>query len=435
MCSHLIDIHSQHQSLLLNKHEYQLTIIDSYSHHDDLLNQYKEEFYQYTTLESKLNSLKEKESTLKKELDYKQFLLEEINTLNPILEKDSSIDQELNILENFEEISSKISQSIEISETDDTSVITLLNQLESILNAISLNDDKLRPLAERVSSLHIEFKDCLYELNAFNERYNQDYDPQKMTYLRERSSQLNKLLHKHSLRSIEELITLKQSLEKELNNVYHLTDEIDQLSQQMSAHHTKAIDLSKQLSKSRLSNLSKLENEITELTSLLGMPHSKFSIGHQLKDSLTSQGIDEFFFLFSANKGVKADEISKIASGGEISRLMLSFKYLLAKTARLSSILFDEIDAGVSGEIAFKMADVMKKMSNNMQVISITHLPQVAAKANTHLLVSKIETKTTTKSTLEELNHEQRVQEIAKMLSGKSITDSSIKNAEDLLSV
>ena len=213
LCSHLIDIHSQHQSLLLNKHEYQLTIIDSYSHHDDLLNQYKEEFYQYTSLESKLNSLKEKESTLKKELDYKQFLLEEINTLNPILEKDSSIDQELNILENFEEISSKISQSIEISETDDTSVITL-KSARVILNAISLNDDKLRPLAERVSSLHIEFKDCLYELNAFNERYNQDYDPQEMTYLRERSSQLNKLLHKHSLRSIEELITLKQSLER-----------------------------------------------------------------------------------------------------------------------------------------------------------------------------------------------------------------------------
>ena len=154
-----------------------------------------------------------------------------------------------------------------------------------------------------------------------------------------------------------------------------------------------------------------------------------------MKDSFNSNGIDEFSFLFSANKGVNADEISKIASGGEISRLMLSFKYILSKTAQLSTILFDEIDTGVSGKIAHRMANVMKKMSTNMQVISITHLPQVAAKANKHFLVSKTETKTMTYSTLKELNYDERVHEIAKMLSGKSITDSSIKNAEDLLAV
>lgn len=435
LSTHLIDIHSQHQSLLLNNNNYQLTIIDAYSCHEALLDQYKEEYQKHSSLKSTLNSLIEKESNLKKELDYKQFLLDEINTLNPILEKDSSVEKELNVIENFEDISAKLAKSLEISETDDASITILFNQLQSILNAASLNDDQLLPLTERINSLQIEFKDCLYELNTINDKYNQDYDPQKLTYLRERSSLINKLLFKHSLRNIEELIFLKQSLENELNNVHHLSDEIKRLSQQISIQHANIIKLSKKLSNSRLSNLSKLENEIQQLTSSLGMPHSTFKIEHHLKDSLNSNGVDEFSFLFSANKGVKADEISKIASGGEISRLMLIFKYILAKTAQLSSILFDEIDTGVSGEIAHRMADVMKNMSTNMQVISITHLPQVAAKANTHFLVSKIETKTTTYSTLKELNYDERVNEIAKMLSGKSITDSSIKNAEDLLAV
>ena len=435
LSTHLIDIHSQHQSLLLNNNNYQLTIIDAYSCHEALLDQYKKEYLKHSTLKSTLNSLIVKESNLKKELDYKQFLLDEINTLNPILEKDSFVEKELNIIENFEDISAKLAKSLEISETDDASITKLLNQLQSILNAASLNDDQFLPLTERINSLHIEFKDCLYELNNIKDKYNQDFDPQKLTYLKERSSQINKLLFKHSLRDIEGLIFLKQSLENELNNVHHLSDEIERLSQQISIQHANLIELSKKLSISRLSNLSKLENEINQLTSSLGMPHSTFKIEHHLKDSFNSNGIDEFSFLFSANKGVNADEISKIASGGEISRLMLSFKYILAKTAQLSTILFDEIDTGVSGKIAHRMANVMKKMSTNMQVISITHLPQVAAKANKHFLVSKTETKTMTYSTLKELNYDERVHEIAKMLSGKSITDSSIKNAEDLLAV
>ena len=435
LCTHLIDIHSQHQSLLINKQDYQLNIIDSYSHHADMLQKYKQSFQTYISLNKELQQLEEKESVLKKEMDFKQFLFDEINQLNPTLENDSNIDHELNVIENFEEISDKLSQSIQLSETDDISIITLVNQLQVILKSISLDDDKLSKLTNRISSLFIEFKDCLYELNAINEQYSQDYDPKKLSFLRERSGHINKLLHKHSLQNVKQLIELKHTLEKELNSVQHLSDDIQKMKQTIAMHHKTAHDLSKRLSASRLEKLSNLEAEITQLTASLGMPNSVFTIKHELKSELSPSGIDQFTFLFSANKGMKPNEISKIASGGEISRLMLSFKYILAQKSCLTSILFDEIDTGVSGKIAHKMADLMKNMSTKMQVISISHLPQVAAKADTHVLVSKNESNNTTTTSLKVLNKEERVQELAKMLSGRSVTESSIKNAQDLLTI
>lgn len=428
----LVDIHSQHQTLLINTQEYQLNIIDSYCNNSSLIQRFKENYSFYKQQKTELNTLVEKENALKNEIDYKQFLLNEIEEIK-VVKSDEDIDDELIQLENFEEINSKLSLSTELSETNEYSIISLLKELESNLESIKDKDRNISPLSDRINSLYIEFKDCLYELNALKDSYNDGFDIKRLNYLQERSNLINRLLHKHLLTDINQLISFKEQLHKELDKIGSIDEEIDALKKKCDLSLKQANDLAKELSSKRLKAVPKLEKEIISLASDLGMPNSTLSISQKTKDELSSSGIDDFTFNFSANKGVETMEISKIASGGELSRLMLCFKYILAQKANLSCILFDEIDTGVSGNIAHKMAELMKKMSANMQVISITHLPQVAAKANSQLLVAKIENNNKTTTTIKSLSKDERVVELANMLSGQSITESSLKNADDLL--
>tara|TARA_Y100000385_G_scaffold54216_2_gene51634 strand:- start:1187 stop:2845 length:1659 start_codon:yes stop_codon:yes gene_type:complete len=428
----LVDIHSQHQTLLINTQEYQLNIIDSYCNNSSLIQKFKENYSFYKQQKTELNTLVEKENALKNEIDYKQFLLNEIEEIK-VVKSDEDIDDELIQLENFEEINSKLSLLTELSETNEYSIISLLKELESNLESIKDKDRNISPLSDRINSLYIEFKDCLYELNALKDSYNDGFDIKRLNYLQERSNLINRLLHKHSLTDINQLISFKEQLHKELDKIGSIDEEIDALKKKCDLSLKQANDLAKELSSKRLKAVPKLEKEIISLASDLGMPNSTLSISQKTKDELSSSGIDDFTFNFSANKGVETMEISKIASGGELSRLMLCFKYILAQKANLSCILFDEIDTGVSGNIAHKMAELMKKMSANMQVISITHLPQVAAKANSQLLVAKIENDNKTTTTIKSLSKDERVVELANMLSGQSITESSLKNADDLL--
>ena len=428
----LVDIHSQHQTLLINTQEYQLNIIDSYCNNSSLIQKFKEKYSFYKQQKTELNTLVEKENALKNEIDYKQFLLNEIEEIK-VAKSDEDIDDELIQLENFEEINSKLSLSTELSETNEYSIISLLKELESNLESIKDKDRNISPLSDRINSLYIEFKDCLYELNALKDSYNDGFDIKRLNYLQERSNLINRLLHKHSLIDINQLISFKEQLQKELDKIGSIDEEIDALKKKCDLSLKQANDLANELSSKRLKAVPKLEKEIISLASDLGMPNSTLSISQKTKDELSSSGIDDFTFNFSANKGVEAMEISKISSGGELSRLMLCFKYILAQKANLSCILFDEIDTGVSGNIAHKMAELMKKMSANMQVISITHLPQVAAKANSQLLVAKVENDNKTTTTIKSLSKDERVVELANMLSGQSITESSLKNADDLL--
>ncbi|MDB3926632.1 DNA repair protein RecN [Flavobacteriales bacterium] len=428
----LVDIHSQHQTLLINTQEYQLNIIDSYCNNSSLIQKFKEKYSFYKQQKTELNTLVEKENALKNEIDYKQFLLNEIVEIK-VAKSDEYIDDELIQLENFEEINSKLSLSTELSETNEYSIISLLKELESNLESIKDKDRNISPLSDRINSLYIEFKDCLYELNALKDSYNDGFDIKRLNYLQERSNLINRLLHKHSLIDINQLISFKEQLQKELDKIGSIDEEIDALKKKCDLSLKQANDLANELSSKRLKAAPKLEKEIISLASDLGMPNSTLCISQKTKDELSSSGIDDFTFNFSANKGVEAMEISKIASGGELSRLMLCFKYILAQKANFSCILFDEIDTGVSGNIAHKMAELMKKMSANMQVISITHLPQVAAKANSQLLVAKIENDNKTTTTIKSLSKDERVVELANMLSGQSITESSLKNADDLL--
>ena len=429
---HLIDIHSQHQTLLLNSQDYQLKIVDAFCNHNDILFQFQSHYQSYLLKEKKLKELLEKEKELAKELDYKQFLFDELEEakLSP---KDNEIENELNKLENFEDIQQKLNQIITISDNDDSSISPLMSSIVVAIESIKTKDSSLEPLYERFNSLLIEFKDCVSEVESISSSYNIDFDVKHYSFLQERFNLINRLLQKHSVNNIDELLEIFSNFSIELKQFEKMDSALENLRNDCAITFKKASEIAKILSHNRLAVLSVLEDELKSLLVNLGMPNAKVKIMTHSFDELTAKGFENFNFCFTSNKGVDPKEISKIASGGELSRLMLCLKYSLAQKTNLPTIIFDEIDSGVSGEIAHKMADLMNQMSQSMQVVSITHLPQVAAKGNAHLLVSKSELSEKAQTSIKELVGEDRIVELAKMLSGKSITDSSLSNARDLL--
>lgn len=430
--SYLIDIHSQHQTLLLNSQNYQLKIVDVFCNHKNELSQFQNDYQSYLSKQTELDELLEKEKQISRDLDYKQFLFDELEGAK-LTNQDSKIEDELSKLENFEEIQHKLNQIISISDNEESSVSSLLSSIVMSIDSIKEKDSNLVPINDRLNSLWIEFKDCLSELESIASSYSIDFDVKQFLFLQERFNLVNKLFQKHNVQTIEQLMELHSDLSKELERFHTIDSSIESLKKDCKNTFIKASDSAKKLSKNRLAILPVLEKELISLLSNLGMPSAKLKINTNSFDDLTIKGYEDFTFCFSSNKGVDPMEISKIASGGELSRLMLCFKYVLAQKTNLPTIIFDEIDAGVSGEIAHKMAGLMSQMSKSMQVIGITHLPQVAAKGNVHLLVSKAESTNRTQTVIKELKEEERVDELAKMLSGKSITESSLSNARDLL--
>lgn len=430
--SYLIDIHSQHQTLLLNSQNYQLKIVDVFCNHKNELSQFQNDYQSYLSKQTELDEILEKEKQISRELDYKQFLFDELEGAK-LTNQDSKIEDELSKLENFEEIQHKLNQIISISDNEESSVSSLLSSIVMSIDSIKEKDSNLVPINDRLNSLWIEFKDCLSELESIASSYSIDFDVKQFLFLQERFNLVNKLFQKHNVQTIEQLMELHSDLSKELERFHTIDSSIESLKKDCKNTFIKASDSAKKLSKNRLAILPVLEKELISLLSNLGMPSAKLKINTNSFDDLTIKGYEDFTFCFSSNKGVDPMEISKIASGGELSRLMLCFKYVLAQKTNLPTIIFDEIDAGVSGEIAHKMAGLMSQMSKSMQVIGITHLPQVAAKGNVHLLVSKAESTNRTQTVIKELKEEERVDELAKMLSGKSITESSLSNARDLL--
>tara|TARA_Y100000589_G_C27196975_1_gene647304 strand:- start:584 stop:2242 length:1659 start_codon:yes stop_codon:yes gene_type:complete len=428
----LIDIHSQHQTLLLNSKDYQLKLVDTYCNHFDLELKFKSEFKSYIDKKNKLEELVENEKQISREFDYKKFLFDELEEANITFE-DKLIEEELNKLENFEEIQQKLNHILKISDTNDLSVTSLLSNIVITLDSIRKNDSNIEALSSRLNSIWIEFKDCISDLENLSSKYNIDFSSRDLLLLQERNNLISKLLQKHNVNNVEELLEIHSNLSKDLENYFNVDNSIELLKKECENAYKSASGIANKITKNRLNVLPKIENELNSLLSNLGMPNARVKILTNSFEKLNIKGYENFIFSFSSNKGVKPMEISKIASGGELSRLMLCFKYILASKTNLPTVIFDEIDSGVSGEIAHKMADLMNRMSNSMQVISITHLPQVAAKGSVHLLVSKIESSNKEKTIIKELTSDERIHELAKMLSGKSITDSSLSNAKDLL--
>ena len=428
----LVDIHSQHKTLLLNKKYFQLNFVDAFAEHDDLLNSYYEQYLDWRQKKTLYQELLSQSSSQQLDIDFKQFLLSELKEANL---KDgnelSTLEEELKILENAEEIQQNLQEAIQIMDLSEHSILGMLQNVKSLLQSINSNHETILELSKRVDITCIELKDIFTEIESFTQDV--EYNPERLSILSERYSILNNLLQKHQLVHPEHLIALQENLDQEISSVQFTGDKLVELKKQVTVSYDKCYDLAGKISQKRGAVIPKIEKEICLLLNDLGMPDARIQINQHSIDEINTNGKEEIVFYFSANKGRSLQEISKIASGGELSRLMLCIKHLLANKTQLPTIIFDEIDTGVSGEIAHKMGALMRQMSNKIQVIGITHLPQVAAKGDDQLLVSKHNTKELTETKLSKLNMNERIHEVAKMLSGSEVTSTAISNAKELL--
>ena len=430
----LFDIHSQNQNQKINEKSFQLKILDTFSNNKKLLAEYKLAFSDYINQKKTLDNLIDKAKNNRSDLDYKHFLLNELNEAN--LNKDEKIDSiedELKMLANAEDISIKLAQAIEMSEDSEYSIVNLFSQLNSLLQTVAKFSPKIESVSERTESILLEFKDCLDDLNKIGNDI--VHDPQRLKLVRERYDTIQSLFRKHSLSSVQSLVELQNKLSVELNEVNDIEQHIVECKNKLDSKYKKALKLAQLLSDNRLKSCSKFEKEIQSTLSLLGMSEAKLKVKLSCSDTINKYGMDDIMFLFSANKGIEISELTKVASGGELSRLMFSIKSSIASKMNLPTILFDEIDTGVSGEIAHKMGRLMKKMTleSSMQVISITHLPQVAAMGTSQMFVEKKIEDNSTFTHIRTLTSEEREVEIAKMLSGEQMTKVSLSNARELL--
>ncbi len=426
----LIDIHSQHNNLSLKDNSFYFQLVDSFAKLNKQIADYKTEFKVFGKKIKELNELNEQLAIEKQELDYHQFQFDALNNANLITDEQDGLEQELKKLNNSEEIKRNLSKIYIELEENDESIISKLKEIEntySKLNSLGIEGE----YAKRIESIIIELKDIAEDSDSINGKI--VFDAIKIEKLNSRLNLIYELQHKYSVSTISALILIKNELEEKLlsfntNDTYlkKLTKEVEQLNNELFVK-------AKEISKIRKKSKSDIEKIISSKLVELGIKNALFIIVIEQTETLSQNGIDKIQFLFSANKNVEIADIAKAASGGELSRIMLSLKNMLANSNNLPTIIFDEIDTGVSGDIASKMADIMQKLSDKTQVISITHLPQIAAKGDEHLIVYKTDTKNSTETSIKKITNNERITELAKMLSGKNITDAAMQNAAELL--
>ncbi len=427
----LIDIHSQHQTLTLNGSEFQLSVVDAYAQHTDSLTEYAKNYKLFKSLEKILNELLSRESQAKKELDYFQFQFNELEEANLKAGEQTVVEQELETLNNAEEIKLNLSKTANGLNGGEQNILSSLNEIKLILATFAKFKPEINELSTRLNSAYIELKDIGNELDNLE----QDiiYNPIRIEELTNRLDIIYRLQQKHQVKVIEDLIAIKDDLSNKLLEFSSLENEIKKTKKELDTVQKSLMTLAKKIAANRKKVIPKIEKEIASLLSSLSMPNAQLKVDHIETEILTMKGIDKVNFLFSANKGSDFKELNKVASGGELSRLMLSIKSLIAQLTALPTIIFDEIDTGVSGDVADKVGSIMNLMTKSMQVITITHLPQIASKGQSHLFVYKEDKNNKTFSNIKKLSADERIQEIAKMLSTGTPTVSAIKNAKELL--
>lgn len=430
---YLVDIHSQHQTLELNTSAFQLSVIDAIAGHDELLQQYTIEYKTYKQNLEYLRELIEQEKQLKKDCDYFQFQFNELSAADLKPEEQDALEQEIKTMSNAEEIKLKLTQACTSLENSESNIISEIATVGKLIKSISTYHTNLQELYQRIESIQIELKDINSELESIQEKV--VYDPQRIEYINQRLDLIYGLQHKHQANSIKELLEIKKSLEEKLNNASSLEGQISELQTKLGKQENQLKEWAHQLSQNRKKVIPSCEKKVKETLSLLGMPNSEIKISQEITEfgKLTSSGFDKITFLFSANKGSVHREIQQVASGGEMSRLMLAIKSILATSKSMPTIIFDEIDTGVSGEIADKMGRLIREMASTMQVICITHLPQIAGKAHVHYFVHKVSDKKSTSSSIKILNQAERLNEIARMLSGENLSAAALENARELM--
>jgi len=429
----LIDIHSQHQTLKLMNENFQISLLDAFAGHENLLNDYYANYKEYLKVTRNLTNLKANQQKLTKEYDYNLFQLTEINAANLQAGEQENLENELMLLDNAEKIRGNIeSLNFELQDSDQA-VLNKLNESLRLLSGIAAFNPELQKLLERIKSVIIEIKDINAELEDFGS--NISLDNERQNEVNERLNAINQLLNKHHFRDIAQLISYSEDLKEQISNAENLSGNIEKLEKEKNKLEEKLEKLAAKISENRHAKKEKLQESIAVLLRQLGIPDAQLVIHLFDSDKFTITGKNKIEILFSANKGSLPAEVGNIASGGELSRLMLCFKSILAGSSLLPTIIFDEIDTGVSGEVAMKVGQLLKKLAEKHQVISITHQAQIASMGDHHYLVYKQTGKDFTQTYIRLLSKEERIGEIAKMLGGSRSGNAAIENAKELLKV
>ncbi len=429
--AHLIDIHSQHQNLILSDNRFQLNMIDMWAEDKSLFVQYLETYNHYKKLLAELSRLEKVVDESRKEEEYIRFQYNQL--YEAALQKGESalLEEEQETLSHAEEIKSSLYSVIELLDGEDVGVVARLKEVTMALRSLQRVFSAAEPIHNRLESSLIELRDILSELESHQERV--AVDPERLRQVEQRLDMLYSLQHKHRTNTIDALIELRDELESRLHEIDTSDENILQLRKNIKLCETDLEAVGKALSVARHDYSDILTEKLIQRAMPLGMPHLSFEVEWTPKEKPDADGVETVRFLFSANKNRPLQPISEVASGGEISRLMLTLKSLAAEVSSMPTIIFDEIDTGVSGEIADKMGQIMADMAQNMQVIAITHLPQVASRGSQHYRIFKNDEGDTTHTCIEWLDNDKRVQEIARMLSGAQVTEAAVTNARELL--
>ena len=433
LSNRLIDIHSQHNNLLLNNSSFQTNIVDTSANCFSELVNYQKKYKEYITLSKEIERLVETSKKEKEDLDYYQFQLDQLVELNADIEEYINLESEINELENADLIKGILDKNSYILSEQENNITSQIKAITNDLEKISQFNPSFSELHNRLKSSYIEIADIASDLGNLSSSF--EANPERTNWVTERLSNYNSLLKKHNLSEVEQLIALQHDFNDKVGRINNFDDKIEELNKELSAITTDLTNLANILSNKREKAFTKIEKHILDKLANLGMKNSKFCIANNKEKGFNTLGIDNIEFLFNANKQGELQEIGKVASGGETSRLMLSLKSLLATNKTIPTLLFDEIDTGVSGDIADKMGNIIKEMSATMQIINITHLPQVAGKGDIHLKVFKEDTQTATKTKIKLLSNDERILELAKMLSGEQLSDAAVSNARELLMV
>jgi DNA repair protein RecN (Recombination protein N) len=427
----LIDIHSQHQNLEPGNRKFQLNLVDTVAGTGKILSEYCGLYQHFNSLKKNLDTLIEKNEKERADLDYWQFQFNQLDEAMLQENEQEELESELEQLTHAEEIKSAFSEVQQFLDDERFSVVQQIKEshkkLESIQNYIS----EVPALAQRLQSSLLELKDILDETERLAETV--EHNPARIELVNDRLNLIYSLQQKHHVNTVQELIQLKNSFDKKINQVTGYDDEIRSMKADLEKQRTKLEDKALELRTARKKSFGKIEKTVLGDLRQLGMPKSRLEVVHEALPVFSPNGKDAVSFLFSANVDIAPAEISKMASGGEMSRLMLAIKNLLRTSRALPTIVFDEIDSGVSGEIALKMGNILKDFSTTTQIVNITHLPQVAAKGNAHFLVYKYEENGKTFTSIRQLGESERVEELAKMVGGENLTDTTLKTAQELL--
>ncbi|MDA8970231.1 DNA repair protein RecN [Flavobacteriaceae bacterium] len=429
--SKLIDIHSQHQTLQVSDQQFQFQLLDVFANNESKLASYQRGLTQYTSEKKKLEEILQAQREANLQYDYNAHLYNELLEANLVEDEQEALEEKLEKINNVEEIKQNLSEALQLTTDDTIGIQNLLYSLENKLTKIAPYSKEYQELSERISSVKIELDDIVSELESANEQV--DFNPLEATQLNDRLQLIYNLQKKHYVNSISALLLILEELSTKVSTVENAEQRLLDQETIVTEIANKLDTIALKISEARKRIIPTVSKQLEAILDNLGMSHARFQIQNNITEQYYKNGKDVLSFLFSANKGGQFGELKKVASGGELSRIMLAIKKVMSENSQLPTIIFDEIDSGVSGEISNKMAHIMSQMSQQMQVITITHLPQIAAKGNHHYKVYKEELNNTTTTSLKQLSEDERIVEIAEMLSGKNISDSALTHARELL--